>query len=373
MDTATVVGMAVLGTLMLVVLVILLVQWRGRRDEASALLAPLQSMTQAVGDLNSEMKALAERVATFERDQHQVGQGVSALQSRLAETGEMTRGLSDTAAAIRSGLDSAAQTLSALHAHAGARQELEQRTAESIRRLEAVIAGTQTKGLAGENILDVVFAQLPPEWQVRDFQVGSKRVEFGLRLPNGLILPIDSKWPGTNLVDELLAAEDPAQQQRLRSEIEKAVMNKAKEVRKYIDPSVTVNFGIAAVPDSVFDLCPRAQVESMHFNVVLLSYSMFVPYLLLAFQTILKTCQDIDVQKLAAYIDSAQDTISALQEELEGRLSKAITMLTNSRDDMRAQISSVSAGFTAIQLSTGARTGMPELPGSAQTGSQDAE
>ena len=51
----------------------------------------------------------------------------------------------------------------------------------AIRRLETVIAGTQSKGAAGENILDVVFSKLPAEWQVRNFPVGNKSVEFGLR------------------------------------------------------------------------------------------------------------------------------------------------------------------------------------------------
>jgi DNA recombination protein RmuC len=46
---------------------------------------------------------------------------------------------------------------------------MEVKSAESIRRLEAVIAGTHSKGIAGENILDAVFSMLPVEWQVRIF------------------------------------------------------------------------------------------------------------------------------------------------------------------------------------------------------------
>src|SRR5437763_13774501 len=99
-------------------------------------------------------------------------------------------GLADATSAIR-------ERLAEVHTLLRARQDLELRTADSIRHLELVIAGTQTKGAAGENIIEAVFAQLPVEWQVRNFHVANRVVEFGLRLPNHLVLPTDTKWPAT--------------------------------------------------------------------------------------------------------------------------------------------------------------------------------
>jgi DNA recombination protein RmuC len=350
-----IVSVAISSVLSLLVLVLLVVLIRRKPQDVSSVL------TQAVSSVTTELRALSERISTVERDQFQVSQNVGALSTRMAETGTVTQGLAETASAIRTGLSSAQETLAALHMHTTARQQLEQQTAESIRRLEAVIAGTKTKGTAGENIIDLVFAQLPPEWQVRNFQIGNKTVEFGLRLPNNLILPIDSKWTATALLEQFLACEDPEPRQALKSQIERAVLAKAKEVKRYLDPSVTVNFGIAAIPDAIFDLCSGVQVEVFQLNVVLVSYSMFVPYLLLAFQTILKSSQTIDLQKLAANIDTVQETIRFLQEELEGRLSKAVTMLGNSRDEMRAQVSKITTTLTTIQLGPG-KAQPSELP-----------
>ena len=244
--------------------------------------------------------------------------------------------------------------LTELQTYAKARPDLERRTAESIRRLEAVIAGTQTKGAAGENILEAVFAKLPPDWQVRDFKVGNKTVEFGLRLPNNLVLPIDSKWPATSLLEQFVNCDDPSEQQRLKAQIEAAVLAKAKEVRKYLDPSLTVNFGIATVPDAVYDLCSGIQADVFQLNVVLVGYSMFVPYLLLVFQTVLKTSQNIDLEKLNAYLQTAQDSVAALQKEVEGRFSDAIKRLNNSRDYMSLHLSKVSSGLTSLQIGAGA-------------------
>ena len=261
--------------------------------------------------------------------------------------------LSEAAAAIR-------DRLAEVHALLRARQDVESRTAESVRRLEMVIAGTQGKGVAGENIIEAVFAQLPPEWQVRDFHVANRVVEFGLRLPNRLILPIDSKWPATSLVERFAGCEDDLERRRLKAEIDRAVLAKAREVRRYLDPRLTADFGIAVLPDAVFELCSTVQCEALQMNVVLVGYSMFVPYLLLVFQMALKASSDIDVEKLGAYLRDVESSVGQLQEEVDGRLSRAITMLTNSRTDIGQHVGRITSRLAALQLPAGTSDGSGE-------------
>ena len=343
-----------LGIIALLIILLAAVVIQSRKPQPSQdLSTPLQNLNQGISDLRVEMRGVAERVASVEQHQSQANQGIVALKTGLTETDTVAKSIVDATKAIRVELARAKDDLTELQTHTKARQELEQRTADSIRRLEMVIAGTQSKGAAGENILDVVFAKLPVEWQVRNFPVGNKSVEFGLRLPNNLILPIDSKWAATSLLEQFSLCEDPAEQQKLKSQIEAAVLAKAKEVKKYIDPNVTVGFGVAAVPDAVYDLCYGIQTEAFQMNVVLISYSMFIPYLLLVFQTILKASQNIDLHKLDAYLQTAQVSIAALQDELEGRFAKALTMLTNARSDMSAHLSKLSGSLTSLQIGAG--------------------
>lgn len=364
-------GVVVLLIILLAALVVALL----RRPQTADLSTPLQNLTQAVQQGHSQtavlvekMAAVSDRVAKVEEGQTRAGMGISGLETELAATGVVAKSIADTTSAIREELSRAKNDLTELQTHTRARQELEQRTADSIKRLETIIAGTQSKGSAGENILEAVFAKLPVEWQVRNFAVGNKMVEFALRLPNNLVLPIDSKWAATNLLEQLVACEDPAQQQELKAQIEKSVRDKAREVRKYIDPSLTVGWGVAAVPDAVYDLCCGLQAEISQMNVVLISYSMFIPYLLLVFQTILKTSHNIDLQKLDAYLRRAQESIKALQEELEGRLSRAITMLGNSRDDMRSHLSKAGSSLVGLQLGAGGQVPEGRDAGSALPG-----
>lgn len=313
----------------------------------------ISSLAAGLARADAEIKAMSERVEKVERAQNQASQNLSSLGSGLAKTDVLTRSIAEAAEAIKTQLSNTKSDLSALYTLVKAKQDVEQQTSDAVKRLEAIIAGTQTKGAAGENILEHVFSKLPNEWQVRNFRVGDKYVEFGLRLPNNLVLPIDSKWTATNLLEQFADCADVQEQQRIKSEISRAVLNKAREVRKYIDPNLTLTFGVAAVPDAVYDLCSECHSEAFKMNVVIISYSMFVPYLLLVFQTVLKTGASIDLQRLEGYLHGVQDSVKSLQDELEGRLSRAITMLGNSRDDMRAQLGKAVTGLTSIQINTG--------------------
>lgn len=175
MDAPTFLAFLLIAGLLVVVLILLLLLLGRRPPDVSNVISPIQSLTQEIARLQSDLRVLQERVTSH--------------------------------------------------------QQLDQQNANVLRHLEAIIAGTQTKGLAGENVIELVFSKLPPEWQARNFQVGNKVVEFALRLPNRLVLPIDSKWPATHLLEQFSTA-DPLRQQDLKSQIEKAVLSRVKEVRK---------------------------------------------------------------------------------------------------------------------------------------------
>lgn len=374
MSTTTMFLLATSGFLGILVLILLVVIMRrgSSRDSVQLLpdiatikekLAHLEPMIQNTSLLQTDVRALSERISTVETGQGVVRQGVAGLAtaslSALTELKALTTGLNESTKAIRVDLTHANTDLTELHTHVKDAKEAERETAESVRRIEAVIAGTQSKGLAGENVLELVFSKLPAEWQVRDFIIGGKCVEFALRLPNSLIVPIDSKWPATNLIEQFAATEDEQERQKLKGQIEGAVLQKAKEMRKYLDPSLTTNFGIAVIPDAVFDLCGEVQSDVTQLNVALISYSMFIPYLLLVFQTTLKAGSSLNLQKLDAYLRSARECIDSLQGELDGRFSRAITMMNNSRDEIRAVLGKLGGGLAGMQMSA---TSTPELP-----------
>jgi DNA recombination protein RmuC len=337
---------AIPSLLLLVALYLLAFRRAGPAMDGGA----LRELASLLTESRLELRAISERVLHLEEAQNRVQAGVTNLDRSLAQADAMARSLAEATGAVRQELSDAKASLSALQAQAQARQEVETRTALAVQRLESIIAGVQSKGVAGENIVEALLAKLPPEWQVRDFRVGNRVVEFGLRLPNNLILPIDSKWPATNLLDSLAATTDAQERQALKGQIEAAVLAKAREVRKYIDPGSTPGFGVAALPDAVYDLCCGIQAEAFQMNVVLVSYSLFMPYLLLVFQTTLKASRDLDLERLARYVEQAQESARLMQDELEGRFARALTMLSNSRGDMVTHLGRINSGLSSLQL-----------------------
>ena len=263
-------------------------------------------------------------------------------QSQVAAVAEVREGLSQTQALVE-GVRSALV----------ARHQVEDDARQSLRRLEAVIAGSSTRGAAGENILEEAFRHLPPEMVQRNVWVKGKVCEFGLRLPGGKLLPIDSKWPSSGALEELevSAGLDPARRARLAAGIEREVEKRVREVSQYIDPGTTAPFALAAVPDGAYELCRAAFAEAHRRHVIVVGFSMALPYLLTLYQLHLQFARSVDMENLQASLMDVDRQLDALEGVLENRLQKAITMLSNAYTEGKAVSSRIRASATSIQRS----------------------
>ena len=78
-----------------------------------------------------------------------------------------------------------------------------------------------------------------------------KRVEFAIKLPEGLLLPIDAKFP-SGLFDNYLLAVDTKDQQlvkKSKDDIKRHVQNDAKDINlKYMQSGVTIELGVMYIP-----------------------------------------------------------------------------------------------------------------------------
>jgi DNA recombination protein RmuC len=229
-----------------------------------------------------------------------------------------------------------------------------------VKRLETVLAGTTSRGIAGENILATILAQLPPELRETNLTINNKPVEFALRLPHGRLLPIDSKWPALSALERLREAEDPGLRRALAEEIQGEVKKKVREVTKYLDPDRTIQLGVLAVPDAVFDLCVDAHVEAFKQGIVIISYTQAIPYLLSLLQVVLRFGAEIDTARLSQALKTVADALERMETEVDGRLSRTITQLQNSREDLKAHLSRARQGVRGLR-SEASPAELPEL------------
>jgi len=206
---------------------------------------------------------------------------------------------------------------------------------EIVRRLASVLAGGAAKGRSGENVLRELLAGLPPGMLETDFRVNGKVVEFGLVLPDGRRLPVDSKWPAPAELEALEGADDPAEREALAREVERVVARRAQEVAQYLDPSLTAPVAVAVVPDAVYGVLKRAHADAYARGVVIVPYGSALPILLFLYTLVARYGDAGDVR---AALGEVEAVLRGIEEVIENKVQRASVMLSNAASELRAHV-----------------------------------
>ncbi|MCI0410651.1 MAG: DNA recombination protein RmuC [Acidobacteria bacterium] len=334
-------SLTVLALLLVVALLVLLRGGRGQDRLVEALAAGFQ---KSLGELTEKLGLLAAETQAIARQQE-------SLRGQAQETERVFQAnLVSAQTNLRQEITQTRELLAQMKSAEEIREAAVQQAVESLRRLEHVIAGTKSRGMAGENILGGILAQLPPELRETNLTINNKVVEFAFRLPNDKLLPIDSKWPGMATLEKLAETDDPEARRPLIESIQGEVKKKVKEAAKYLDPERTIQLGVVAVPDAVFDLCFEVHVEAFKLGIVIVSYSQALPYLLSLLQVVQRFSAKIDSARLSSALRTIADALVKMEGEVEGRLPRALTQLENSRSELRTQLSRARQGAGGLYL-----------------------
>jgi len=274
---------------------------------------------------------------------------VAELRMRL-ESGGQTQ--ESQAAELRERLTQTQSVVEGLRSAITARQPVEDEARASLRRLESVIAGSSTRGAAGENILEETLKALPPEMLQRNVWVGGKVVELALRLPGGKLLPIDSKWVSSNALEQLAEPGlDAPRRAQLTAQVEREVERRVREVSQYIDPATTSPFVLAVIPDAAYDVCRGAIVGAHQRHVMVVGYAMALPYLLTLYQLHLQFARSVDMEKLQSALIDVERHLDTLESVLENKLQRAVTMLQNAYGEGKQVSARIRASAQSVQVS----------------------
>lgn len=267
---------------------------------------------------------------------------LARMEGRLEAQSAELRRIADAAAGrdlsaeqLREGLEGARRALNEIQVREEERRAAETEHREVIRRLSTVLAGGAAKGRAGENVLREHLAELPPGMLATDFRVGGKVVEFGLLLPDGRRLPIDSKWTGLAELEALEAADEPVEVEAAARAVEKAVTLRAREVAQYLDPAVTAPIAVAAIPDAAYAVLKRAHADAYAKGVVIVPYASALPIVLFLYSLVQRFGDAADVQASLAEVAGLLD---AMENVVENKFARAGTMITNGADEFRSQL-----------------------------------
>jgi DNA recombination protein RmuC len=298
-----------------------------RRAPASdpAAVRAMEGLTQGLARLQSDLTRLAKTQDDLRQEVHH-GREASLLQ------------LSDVAQGLRGELGQAHRALAEVKAIEQGRARQMEQASDSLRRLEAVVAGSSTRGAAGENILARALAQLPADLLECNVAFGNKIVEYALRLPGGRFLPIDSKWTSVGVLERLDATDQPLERKRLVEQVVRDVRGRIREMGKYLDPERTLSLGLLAVPDAVYEAAPEAHGEGYRAGVLVVPYSLALPYVLALYRLTVRFGCAVDTDQLVDRIRGLEETLRRFDEEVEGRLSRGLVQAGNARDALRDHV-----------------------------------
>ena len=294
---------------------------------------------------------------------------VAELKARLVAGGQTQESQS---AALRDGVAHTQTVIEGLRSALAARQAMEEQDRAALRRMEHILAGSSTRGAAGERILEEALRHLPPEMLQRNVWVAGKVVELALRLPGGKLLPIDSKWVSSPALEQLAEPGlDATRRANLVGQVEREVERRVREVAQYIDPAVTSSFALAVIPDAAYDVCRGAIVNAHRRHVMVVGYAMALPYLLTLYQLHMQFSRTVDMEKLQSALIDIERQVDVLEGILENRLQRSLTVLQNAYTEGKQASAKIRASTQGVQIVEGpveeVSTASPEKPAELST------
>jgi hypothetical protein len=330
----------------IVILLVAVMVRLARRRDSTALDSTLPTLVESLRNLSAveaQVTALTSAHSTLLQNMSKFEVSLKGLETKFAQgTGEVREALSKDVGDAR-------RVLVELKTRFEDQSKRDDDMHAVTRRIERVLVGARTRGASGENILADAFAEFPPEMIDRNFRVGGKVVEYAIVLPNAKRLPVDSKWSGVEVIERIQKETDPDRIKRLEADVEREVEKKVKEVASYIDPSATSNIAIAAVPDSVYGICKKVHIEAYKMGVLLMAYSMVVPYILALYHLHLQMARSIDFENIEAYITKIERSLDEVDKILENRVARAGTMAANAYTECKQILGSMRAATAFLR------------------------
>jgi hypothetical protein len=91
-------------------------------------------------------------------------------------------------------------------------------------------------------------------------------------------------------------------------------------------------------------------VDAFKQGVVIISYTQAIPYLLSLLQLVLRFGTEVDTARLSQGLATIADALEKMDGEVDGRLSRTITQLQNSRDDLKSHLGRARQGASGLRV-----------------------
>jgi DNA recombination protein RmuC len=143
----------------------------------------------------------------------------------------------------------------------------------------------------------------------------------------------------------------------LAQAVERLVAQRAREVSKYLDPSLTAPFAVAAVPDAAYGVLRKAHLDAFGARVLVVPFSGALPVLLALYAL----CRRLDGQgtDVGAIVTEVGDALDAIERTLENRLEHAAKLAQNAAAEVRTQLGRARGALARGRVGSGVQEMLP--------------
>lgn len=329
----------VLSIAMFAVSLFLVGRWMRRFRDQQASIETLKQVNGAVADLKVSLEAIRGKQDVFERQFLQPLLELQQVKSAVQTVSTLNMRLQQDMVSFEQRLQERFQ-------------ESRERDQEERRLLEAianVVARTVRKGRAGEDVIRETLRSLPPMYVVTNQPVKGGIVEFAIKVTDHRMMPLDSKWVASDLLEQYANETEDHRREELRRAIEERVIKHAKDVAKYLDSSVTTDLALCAVPDPAYELLTKAVTVAYQEGILIIPYSEVLPLVMVLRHLFHRYTGSIDLDELRGRLAQIRSTLADMQTVLENNLQKGSTMIQNAIDIYRQHLSVVRANLLAVE------------------------
>jgi DNA recombination protein RmuC len=303
----------------------------------------LQAALHVLGQVQQALQDARQSLAAQDQSSEQRYQQLLQMASeKLASSETLLKGISETLGSgqerlktelnqLREDLAVAKENVQRINEQVGILTVLQQtaeRVEENINKVVAILTGRRS-GQAGEQVVNELLNAVPDDWLERKIKLGSGEVEFAIKMPGGYLIPLDSKFVAPELITQ---SESDGREQML-----KRVKDRAKEVAKYLTDQRVLGFGIAAVPDSVYDLCRDAvKAAAQSHCIVVVPYSLLLPFVL----SLYLMAQRLGISQLGKTDQAIGTAFTALEQARSAleKMTKEINSVSNLQQTALKQV-----------------------------------
>jgi len=297
---------------------------------------PLQNATknlgmldQALNDAKQDLKVAGENLTSIRTMVEEASNNLRSYQEQLINS---LHQLQQDLGIVRTTVQNIANEVNILIKLEGTVERIE----VNIEQLISILLGRKS-GIVGERIVDELLSPIPEDWIERGVKIGDGEVEFAIKMPGNRFIPLDSKFVAPELVMQLEGdGESEEKQKQLEKELNRKLEQRLKEVRKYLRDEKVLGFGIAAVPDKVYSLCRNAIKRSAEHNIVVVPYSLLLPFVL----SLYMMAQRLGISKMGdteQVIGTVKTALEEARKSLEN-MATQVTTISNQREKALSRV-----------------------------------